>query len=105
MWDKTAAHFQNKTISLASAARAIRDRYDVGFATTPKFMPSVASSLGEAGLYLRAMQGHFKETKTQYVQILFRELEILLGDFLCVLHAYTVHRRGTNSFQRGIQEI
>lgn len=83
MWDKTAAHFHNKTISLPVAARAIRDRLDVGYATNPKFTPSVTSNLGEAALYLKAMQGLYKETKTEYVQILFRELNTLLG-FFCV---------------------
>ena len=81
MWDKTAAHFLNKTISLPTVARVIRDRLDVGYATNPKFTPSLFSTLGEAGLYLKAMQGLYKETKTEYVQILFRELKTMFVVF------------------------
>lgn len=85
MWNKTAVHFRNHTVSISAAARAIRDRLAVGYATNPTFSPFVTGNLGEAALYLKAMQGNFEETKTEYVQILFRKLNTLLRTFFAFL--------------------
>lgn len=68
-----AAHFYNDTISIPVAARARRDRFAAAAAINPNFTSSIVSSMGESALYLRAMQGQDNETKTKYVQILFRK--------------------------------
>ncbi|KAI4207663.1 MAG: hypothetical protein LQ348_000511 [Seirophora lacunosa] len=72
----TAAHFQNDTISISDAARARKDRFAAAKAVNPEFTPSILSSLGETALFLKTMQGQDKETKTEYVKILFREERI-----------------------------
>ncbi|KAL8650409.1 MAG: hypothetical protein Q9226_005158 [Calogaya cf. arnoldii] len=105
IWNSVAAHFQNDTISIPDAARARKDRFAAARAINKEFTPSNISSFGETGLYLKAMRGQDKATKTKYVQILFREWRFLLGVLLCILHSDMDHRRGTNSFQGGIQEI
>lgn len=80
IWNITSAHFRDDTISLATAGRARKDRYAAAEALNPEFTPSIVSSLGETALYLKAMQGQDNETKTEYVQILFRELGSLVTD-------------------------
>ncbi|KAL8961904.1 MAG: hypothetical protein Q9193_001609 [Seirophora villosa] len=76
IWDTVAAHFQNNTISISDAARARKDRFVAAKAVNPEFKPSILSSLGETALFLKTMQGQDKETKTEYVKILFREERI-----------------------------
>ncbi|KAL9034682.1 MAG: hypothetical protein Q9180_005269 [Flavoplaca navasiana] len=76
IWNITAAHFRKDTLSLATAGRARKDRYAAAEALNPDFTPSIVSSLGETALYLKAMQGQDNQTKTEYVQILFRELAL-----------------------------
>ncbi|KAI4265629.1 MAG: hypothetical protein L6R38_009282, partial [Xanthoria sp. 2 TBL-2021] len=71
IWNTVAAHFHNDTISIAVAARARQDRFDAARAINKEFTPSNVSSFGESALYLKAMRGQDKETKTKYVQILF----------------------------------
>lgn len=98
IWSTVAAHFHDDTISIPVAARARQDRFDAARAINREFTPSNISSFGESALYLKAMRGQDKETKTEYVQILFRESRFLMRDLLCVPHSDTDHRRGTNSF-------
>ncbi|KAL8757905.1 MAG: hypothetical protein Q9199_001868 [Rusavskia elegans] len=69
--------FHNETISIQIAARARQDRFDAARAINKEFTPSNLSSFGESALYLKAMRGQDKETKTKYVQILFRESRFL----------------------------
>ncbi|KAI4259263.1 MAG: hypothetical protein L6R42_004647 [Xanthoria sp. 1 TBL-2021] len=76
IWNTVAAHFHNDTISIPVAARARQDRFDAARAINKEFTPSSVSSFGESALYLKAMRGQDKETKTKYVQILFREERI-----------------------------
>ncbi|KAI4119412.1 MAG: hypothetical protein LQ345_000658 [Seirophora villosa] len=76
IWDTVAAHFQNDAISISDAAKARKDRFAAAKAVNPEFTPSILSSLGETALFLRTMQGQDKETKTEYVKILFREERI-----------------------------
>ncbi|KAL8821823.1 MAG: hypothetical protein Q9191_007236, partial [Dirinaria sp. TL-2023a] len=71
IWDTVAAHFHNDTISTPAAAKARKDRFDAAKAINPTFTPSINSSIGTTALYLKAMQGQDKETKTDYVQIFF----------------------------------
>ncbi|KAL8708157.1 MAG: hypothetical protein Q9220_006918 [cf. Caloplaca sp. 1 TL-2023] len=76
IWDSVAAFFHHDTISIPTAARARNHRFAAAKALNPHFVNSTASSMGETALYLRAMRGQDKETKTEYVQILFREERI-----------------------------
>ena len=79
IWNTVAAHFRSDTISIPVAARARKHRFAAAKAINPKFTPSIVSSMGETALYLKAMRGQDRETKTKYVQILFRELRFLVG--------------------------
>ena len=72
-----AAYFHSDTISIPVAARARKDRFAAAKTRNPKFTTSILSSMGETALYLRAMQGQDRETRTEYVQILFRQSRFL----------------------------
>ncbi len=73
IWDSVAVHFHDKTISIQDAAGARKDRFAAAKAINERFMDATFQSMGESALYLRAMRGQAKKTKTKYVQILFRE--------------------------------
>lgn len=92
IWDTVAAHFDNATISIPVAAKARKERFDAAKAVNPTFTPSINASIGTTAMYLKAMQGQDKETKTEYVQILFRELSLLIRISLCVDLADARHR-------------
>lgn len=77
-----AANFRNDTISIPAAARARNRRFAAAKAINPAFTPDIVASMGTTALYLKAMRGQDMETKTKYVQILFRQLRFLVGDFL-----------------------
>ncbi|KAL8690892.1 MAG: hypothetical protein Q9218_003763 [Villophora microphyllina] len=72
IWDATVAHFRDDTISIADAARARKDRIADAEAVNPYYTPS-NGSVGTTALYLLAMRDQYQETKTKYVDILFRE--------------------------------
>ncbi|KAL8977244.1 MAG: hypothetical protein Q9205_006910 [Flavoplaca limonia] len=74
IWKITAAHFRDDILSLGTAGTARKERYAAAEALNPEFTPSIVSSLGETALYLKAMQGQDDETRTEFVQILFRKL-------------------------------
>ncbi|KAL8888667.1 MAG: hypothetical protein Q9215_003936 [Flavoplaca cf. flavocitrina] len=76
IWKITAAHFRDDILSLGTAGTARKERYAAAEALNPEFTPSIVSSLGETALYLKAMQGQDDETRTEFVQILFREERI-----------------------------
>ncbi|KAL8811661.1 MAG: hypothetical protein Q9200_001631 [Gallowayella weberi] len=76
IWNTVAAHFQNNTISIPTAAKARKDRFAAAQAANKEFDTSDATANGGRGttaLYLLVMRGQFRETKTKFVQIFFRE--------------------------------
>ncbi|KAL8946647.1 MAG: hypothetical protein Q9222_006981 [Ikaeria aurantiellina] len=77
IWNSVSAHFHHDdTISTPTAARARNHRFATAKAINPNFTASTLSSMGETALYLTAMRGQDQETKTRYVDILFREERI-----------------------------
>ncbi|KAL8676890.1 MAG: hypothetical protein Q9224_007243, partial [Gallowayella concinna] len=76
IWDTVAAHFKNDTISIPTAARARKERFAAAAAINPNFTASETGSMGETALYLTAMRGQNVETKTDFVEVFFREERI-----------------------------
>ncbi|KAI4231422.1 MAG: hypothetical protein L6R40_007744 [Gallowayella cf. fulva] len=76
IFDTVAAYFHHDTISIPTAAKARRHRYAAAQAINPTFTPAENLSLATTAMYLKAMQGQDKQTKTKYVQIFFRQERI-----------------------------
>ncbi|KAL8799516.1 MAG: hypothetical protein Q9182_005825 [Xanthomendoza sp. 2 TL-2023] len=73
IWNSVAAHFHNTTISIATAAKAHKDRFAAAQAANKEFTGTADAGRGTTALYLLVMRGQFRETKTRFVQIFFRQ--------------------------------
>lgn len=82
IWESTAAHFTESTISIKTAAKARKDRLEAAAAVNPEFsLPASQAQFSfiETALYLSVF-GNTDDgnAKTEWVKTLFRKLIMLI---------------------------
>jgi hypothetical protein len=82
VWESTASHFTESTISIKTAAKARKERIEAAAAVNPEFsLPAaqVQISLIETALYLSVF-GNTEDgnAKTEWVRTLFGKLNMLI---------------------------